>query len=163
MSLFSFPTLVNERAARLVAGVVAASLAASIALGQRWIVPVIAVGFLLRVAWGPKVSPLARAAVALAGRLGEPKLVAGAPKRFAQGIGAVCTIAATALHAVGATVAAHAVVGVVVVCAGLEASIAFCLGCWMFAQMQRAGLVAVDVCVDCAPASARRGRVGTAG
>ena len=47
MSFFSFPTLVNERAARLVAAFVGTSLTASLAFEQRWIVPVLAVGFLL--------------------------------------------------------------------------------------------------------------------
>ncbi len=156
MSLFSFPALVNERAARLVATGVASLLVASLALHQTWMVPALAVGFLLRVGWGPKVSPLARTAVRFADRFGEPKLVAGSPKRFAQGIGAACTIAATALYAVGAGTAANAVVGAVVVFALLEATIAFCMGCWIYGQLQRVGLVSPSVCIDCAPSSVRR-------
>ena len=155
MSLFSFPALVNERAARIVAATVATSLVASLAFHQTWIVPALAVGFLLRVGWGPKVSPLARTAVKVADRLGEPKLVAGSPKRFAQGIGAACPISATALYAVGAVVAANVVVGMVIVFALLEATIAFCMGCWISSQLQRAGLVSPSVCIACAPRSLR--------
>ena len=151
MSLFSFPAQVNERAARLVAATVATLLSAALLLHAWWIVPVVAIGFLLRVGWGPRLSPLARAAMWGAARLGPPRPVAGPPKRFAQGIGAACAITATALFATGYAVAASAVVGMVIVFALLEASVAFCMGCWIYGRLQRLGVVSPDVCTDCAP------------
>ncbi len=154
MVLFSFPAQVNERAARLVAAGVAVSLAAAIALHTSWLVPVVAGGFLLRVGWGPAVSPLARAAVWLAARLGPPRPVFGRPKRFAQGIGAAFTLAASALLLAGHPVAGWALAGVVVVCAFLEAAFAFCLGCLAYRWLQAAGLLPPDACVDCARPSA---------
>ena len=56
---FSFPDTVDEHAARLVAtGVVLMGLG-SLFVSQ-WILVPLAVGFALRVGWGPRLSPLAR-------------------------------------------------------------------------------------------------------
>lgn len=151
MAFFSFPELVNEYAARLVATVVAGTLVVALATGAWWLVPVLAAGFVLRVGWGPRFSPLARAAMSLAPKLWTVRPVVGAPKRFAQAIGAACTLAATGLHFAGATGPYTALLGVMIVFATLEASIAFCMGCWLYARLQEAGLVAPDACVDCAP------------
>lgn len=151
MSLFSFPAQVNEKAARLVAtGVVLASVTALV-FELPWIVPVLFAGFLLRVGWGPKFSPLARTAMALASRLGVPKPVTGAPKRFAQGVGAVFTGVATALLFFGPATAGWWLVGILVVFASLEAGLAFCMGCWVYGRLQAVGVFPPDLCVDCAP------------
>lgn len=155
MALFSFPSTVNERAARLVAtGVVTLSVAAFV-LNLPWLVPLLAVGFFLRVGWGPKVSPLARLAVFAAGKLWEAKPVSGAPKRFAQGIGLVFTLTVTALLFSGATTAGWALLGGLVFAASLEAFAGFCLGCWIYGRLQLLGVFPPDVCVDCAPAGLR--------
>lgn len=151
MSFFSFPSQVNERAARVVAAVVATTLAAAFALHAAWIVPLMALGFLLRVGWGPRFSPLARAAMWTASRLGPPRPVSGSPKRFAQGMGAACTVTASVLFAVGATSAAWGIVALIVCFALLEAAFAFCMGCRIYAQLQRTGLLPPDVCIDCNP------------
>lgn len=151
MRLFSFPTQVDERAARLVAATVASLLGVALFFRLTWIVPMLAMGFLLRVGWGPRVSPLAKVAVWTAGRLGPPKRVAGSPKRFAQGIGAACLIAASTLLAMGAVTVGWSVVAVVIVFALLEASLAFCMGCQLYALLQRTGLLPADACVDCGP------------
>lgn len=151
MVFFSFPTQVNERAARVVAATVATVLGAALVLRAWWVVPLVAVGFLLRVGWGPSVSPLARAAVAVAQRLWEPRPVFGAPKRFAQAIGAACTLGATALFLAGAPVLGWSLVGVVVLFATLEAGFGLCAGCWLYARLQAAGAFPGDVCADCAP------------
>ncbi|MBS2021789.1 MAG: DUF4395 domain-containing protein [Deltaproteobacteria bacterium] len=151
MSVFSFPAQVNERAARLVAAVVAVSLAGALVGRVAWLVPLMAVGFVLRVGWGPAFSPLARGAVALASFLWAPRPVFGKPKRFAQAIGAVCTLGASALLFAGQGLAAWSLVGLVVVFALLEASLGFCAGCWLYARLQALGVFGADVCVDCAP------------
>src|ERR1700709_724794 len=95
MALLSFPNPVNEKAARVVAaGVVLLSLAALLP-GLTWLALPIAVGFLLRVAAGPRFSPLGQLATRLiAPRLGPARLVPGPPKRFAQAIGATLSTAA---------------------------------------------------------------------
>jgi hypothetical protein len=150
MSLFSFPSQVNERAARLVASGVVITLAAALLFGAAWLVPLLALGFLLRVGWGPKASPLARIAVAAAGRF-EARLVSGAPKRFAQGIGASFSLAASALLFTGHPRAGWILAGVLLFFATLEAVLGFCAGCFAYARLQAWGLLPPDACVDCAP------------
>src|SRR3954453_22740624 len=108
MSIFSFPNPVNEKAARVVAGVVAITSVVALATSAYWLLVPLAYGFWARVLTGPTLSPLGRFAMNVAApRLGAPKHVPGPPKRFAQGMGAVMTtagaIAALALsqHAIG--------------------------------------------------------------
>lgn len=151
MSLFSFPAQVNERAARLVAGSVAAIAVVALVTKTVWLVPLLALGFLARVGWGPKFSPLARLAMATAKRLWPVLPVSGAPKRFAQGIGAAVTLVASALLFTGVTSPAWALLGMLAVFATLEAAFAFCCGCFLYAQLQRVGVFPPDACVDCSP------------
>lgn len=156
-----FPATVNEKAARVVAaGVVAQSV---LFLATRWsfILVTLAVGFLARVVAGPTLSPLGRLAVhIIAPRLGAPKTVAGSPKRFAQGIGlAVSTVSAVGFFA-GAPIVAVVGAAMLVVAAGLEASLGFCLGCWMYAHLVRLGVLPESACVECSDISLRR-RPGT--
>jgi hypothetical protein len=153
MAIFSFPTQVNERAARLVGGIVCAL--AVTALVTRWtpLLPILAAGFLLRVAWGPKVDPIGRLAVTLAPKVWAVVPVAGAPKRFAQGIGAVVTLAASVLAYADLHTPAWVLVGVLSVFAALEAGLGFCFGCWAYRQLQAAGVLPPDACVDCRPSA----------
>lgn len=153
MAFFSFPSQINEHAARLVAGTVALTGAASLVFGLRWVIPLLAIGFVLRVSFGPRFSPLAKLAMTLAPKLWEPVPVFGAPKRFAQGVGAVFTVTASALLFTGHATAGWALIGTLVVFASLEAALAFCMGCWVYGRLQAAGLIPPDACVDCAPIS----------
>jgi hypothetical protein len=154
--VFSFPNPVNEKAARLVAGVVAIAAAIILATGAYWLLIPVAYGFWARVLTGPTLSPLARLAMAIAP--GEPKYVAGPPKRFAQGMGAAITTAATVLWITGATTAAGVLVAMLVVAATLESVFAFCLGCQVFAGLMRAGLIPEAICAECADIRRARGR-----
>ena len=54
--LLSFPNPVNEVSARLVAGGVVIMCAGAITLDQRWLIAVIAYGFVARVLTGPTLS-----------------------------------------------------------------------------------------------------------
>lgn len=155
MALFHFPSTVNENAARLVASGVTALAVLAFALDLPWIVAILAAGFFLRVGWGPKFSPLARLALFVAAALWAPKPVSGAPKRFAQGIGLAFTAGASALLFTGHAAAGWSLVGILVVCAVLEAAAAFCLGCWTYGRLQLLGVFSPDVCVDCAPRRVR--------
>ena len=150
--LFEFPNPVNEVSARLVAaGVVVLSVLA-IALGQPWLIVVLAYGFVARVLTGPTLSPLGQ----LVTRVVTPKLnvpakyVAGPPKRFAQGIGATLSVAAVVAHfGFGATTLAYVLVGMVAVAATLESVFALCLGCKIFAVLMRIGIIPEEVCARC--------------
>jgi hypothetical protein len=155
-AVFSFPNPVNEKAARVVAGVVAIAAVIILATGAYWLLIPVAYGFWARVLTGPTLSPLARLAIRVAP--GDPKYVPGPPKRFAQGMGAVISTTAAVLALTGATTAATVLVAMLLVAATLESVLAFCLGCQIFAGLMRAGLVPERVCAECADIRLARGR-----
>jgi uncharacterized protein DUF4395 len=152
VTLFSFPNPVNEVSARLVAaGVVLLSLAAIVS-GQIWLTGVIAYGFVARVLTGPTLSPLGQLVTrAITPRLRVPvRLVAGPPKRFAQGIGAVVSVTAAVLGlGFGLHGAAYALIGMLVVAATLESVFGLCIGCRLFALLMAAGIIPAEVCERC--------------
>ena len=150
--VFSFPNPVNEVAARVVAGLVVGLSLATILTGQAWLMFVLAYGFLARVATGPTLSPMGLLATrVIAPRIGEPKLVPGPPKRFAQTVGLGFSVAALVLHFVaGSPVAANVVLAVLILFAALEAFLGFCAGCFVFDYLMRWGLVPRSVCEECA-------------
>jgi Domain of unknown function (DUF4395) len=150
--LFSFPDPVNEVSARLVAGGVLLLAVLTIALDQPWLLVPLAYGFVARVATGPTLSPLGQVVTRfVTPRLPfPPKEVPGPPKRFAQGIGATLTVSAVVLHfAAGLTTAAYVLVGLVALAATLESVFAYCVGCQLFRQLMRAGVIPETVCERC--------------
>ena len=138
-------------------GVVLLSLL-GLATGWMWLLALMAAGFWLRVASGPRFSPLGLLATKLiAPRLGEPRLVPGPPKRFAQSIGAVTTTTGALLALVfGLDAAGYAVFAIMTVFATLESVFALCVGCQIFALLIRAGLIPDEICEACADISLRR-------
>src|SRR5213082_1953298 len=154
--IFSFPNPVNEKAARVVAGVVLVTILVILGTGAYWLLIPLAYGFWARVLTGPTLSPLGRLAQrVIAPRLGPPKPVPGPPKRFAQGMGAMMSTGALVLAFGGAHTAADALLGLFAVAAGLESIFAYCLGCKTFELLMRAGLIPESVCVECADVSRR--------
>lgn len=150
--LFSFPDPVNEVSARLVAAGVVVLCALTLALDQPWLMVPLAYGFVARVVAGPKLSPLGQLVTRVVTPIlpVEPKLVAGAPKRFAQGMGATMSTAAVVLHfGFGAAGAADVLVAMILLAATLESVLAFCIGCKVFALLMRAGVIPERVCADC--------------
>ena len=149
--MFGFPLTINEKAARVVAGVVALTGAVALATGAHWLVLPLAYGFWARVLTGPALSPLGRlASKVVAPRLGEPRWVPGPPKRFAQGMGAAMTTAAVVAWVLGADAVVVALLVALVVAATLESVFALCLGCKAFAVLMRVGVVPRSVCERCA-------------
>lgn len=150
-SLLDYPVVVNEKVARTVAAVVSASCAMVLLTGWYWLLVPIAYGFVARVLAGPRLDPLAALAQQFGRRyLGRPRPVPGPPKRFAQGIGAVVTVgAALAALVFGLIGLANALLGMMVLFAGLEASVGFCVGCRIFALLMRIGVVPQEVCEAC--------------
>jgi hypothetical protein len=150
--LFTFPNPVNEVSARLVAAGVAVMCAVTLAFDQRWIIVPLAYGFVARVLTGPTLSPLGQFATrVLTPALPlAPKLVPGPPKRFAQGIGALLSVAALVLaFGFDETTVAYVCVALVLVAAVLESVFAMCLGCKIFAVLMRAGIIPESVCAEC--------------
>jgi len=156
-TVFTFPDPVNEVSARLVAaGAVAMSAAVAIG-GLTWVLVPLAFGFVARVAAGPRFSPLGRLVTqVVTPRLSvAPKWVPGPPKRFAQGIGAVLSVAALVCALAGSVGAARVLAGMITVAASLEAVLGYCLGCKIFALLMRVGVVPEAVCEACNDLSKR--------
>jgi hypothetical protein len=160
--VFRFPNPVNEVSARLVAGGVLLLATACLLVPAPWLMPLMAVGFLLRVASGPRFDPLAL----LVTRVITPRLpvaerlTPGPPKRFAQSIGAVFTVSATALYyAAGLHTVAYGLVAVIAVFAALESLLGFCMGCKVFALLMQLGVIPESVCEECNDLSLRWARV----
>jgi hypothetical protein len=151
LTVLSFPNPVNEKAARVVAGVVMVVAVVTLATSAYWLLVPLAYGFWARVLTGPTLSPLGRlASSVVAPRLGAPTYVAGPPKRFAQGIGAALTTsAALAALAFGDRELADVLLALLVVAAGLESLAGYCLGCKVFGFLVRLGLVPERICLDC--------------
>jgi hypothetical protein len=149
--LFTFPDPVNEVSARLVAAGVVTMSVAAIALDLRWLVPLIAYGFVARVLTGPTLSPLGQLVTrVVTPALDRPaKLVPGPPKRFAQGVGVAFSVTALLLLLAGRWGAAQVVLGMLASAAFLEAAFGLCLGCKAFALLMRAGVIPDDVCERC--------------
>lgn len=151
-SIVGFPDTVDEVSARLVAGGVVAIATVALLLDLPWLAVVLAVGFALRVAAGPRLSPLAL----LVTKVGRPRLdvaprpVPGPPKRFAQAVGLAFSSASALLAlAFGLETAGAVGLGALLVAASLEAFAGLCLGCKAFALLVRVGVVPADVCERC--------------
>lgn len=154
---FGFPNPVNETSARLVAAGVVVQGIVYLVVQQWWLLVPLAYGFLARVLSGPRFSPLGQFVT----RVVTPRLrvqhvfVAGPPKRFAQGVGLAFSGGALLAVALDAgTVAVVLIVGLVVA-ATLESVFAFCLGCVVFGQLMRFGVVPEHVCLECNDISRR--------
>jgi len=149
--LFDFPNPVNDVAARTVASGVILMAAMALIARQPWVTIPLAYGFVVRVASGPRFSPLGLFATrVVAPRLPQyRKLVPGPPKRFAQAIGAAFTVSALVLWLTGHATATYVLLAVLLVPATLEAGFGYCVGCELFGLGMRLGLVPASVCEEC--------------
>jgi hypothetical protein len=155
--VIGFPRTINEKAARVVAAVVAVTALVALLVPAHWLVIPLAYGFWARVLTGPRLSPLgALASRVIAPRLGAPKVVSGPPKRFAQAMGAAMTTAAVVALALGAHGVVEALLVLMVIAAGLESVLAFCVGCQIFGLLMRAGVIPDEICAECGDIWARR-------
>jgi hypothetical protein len=154
--VFSFPNPVNEKAARVVAGVVLAIVIVTLVTAWYWLLIPLAYGFWARVLTGPTLSPLGWLAQnVIAPRLGERKPVPGPPKRFAQAMGAVLSTTALVLAFAVSHTAADVVLILFLPAAGLESIVGYCLGCQVFGLLMRTGVIPEPVCAECADISLR--------
>jgi hypothetical protein len=154
-SVFSFPEIVNEKAARTVAAGVLLLALATIVFQEKWLLIPLAYGFWARVLSGPTLSPLGQLATrVVAPRLGNPKLAAGPPKRFAQAVGVLFSTSALVIwFGAGDAFAASVVLGLLAVAAFLESALALCLGCKAFNILMQFGVIPESVCETCADIS----------
>ena len=157
MTLFTFPNPVNEYAARTVAAGVVILCLLALALQQPWLLIPLAYGFWARVLTGPTLSPLGQFATrVIAPHLGEPRWVAGPPKRFAQAIGVVFSSTALILwFGFGLSTVASIVVILLMIAAYMEFADNICLGCKAFGILMKLGVIPEDICEACEDISLR--------
>ena len=156
-NFFSFPELINEVAARLVAiGVLLLSSVVLFLLIDKnnyvlIFLSILIYGFLARVSSGPKISPLALFVTKLlVPRLNfKEKLVPGPPKRFAQGIGLIFSLSTAITFLINLNSISIILISTLILFAALEAFIGFCAGCKVFKLFMNIGLIPNDVCEKC--------------
>ncbi len=155
--VFGFPNPVNETSARIVATGVVLMSALFFATGNPWVLVPLTYGFIARVLTGPLLSPLGRIATeVITPRMKRNHvLVAGPPKRFAQGIGAAFSIAGSVLWILDLHTASRVVIAMLAGAASLETFFGFCLGCAIFSRLMRWGVISTSVCEECNEISAR--------
>ena len=160
--LFKFPNPVNETSARLVAVGVVLQCVLFLATRQWWLLIPLAYGFVARVLSGPTLSPLGQFVTRFATErvvarniLADQRMVAGPPKRFAQGIGAMLSVGAMVSYSLGGHILAAVLVALITIAASLEAFLGLCLGCTIFGRLMRWGVVPADVCESCNDISGR--------
>lgn len=155
--VFSFPDQVDERAARTVAAGVLAVAVVTVAFRVPWLVLPLAYGFWARLLTGPTLSPLAQLATRVVlPRLGSsPRPTPGPPKRFAQGLGAFVTTSTLLVWAAAGWGVARWLIVALTVPAFLESAVGYCVGCAIFTQLIRLGIVPATACPECADLSRR--------
>lgn len=155
-TLFSFPNPVNEKASRIVAGVVVLVVLVTVATSSRWLLIALVYGFWARALTGPTLSPLGWAAQQIARRFGRKRPVPGPPKRFAQAVGAcISTIALVLAFTVSEPSADVLLLGALLPAAALESIFGYCVGCKVFGLLMRCGVVPEAVCAECSDVSRR--------
>ncbi len=130
----------DNTAARLTAGSVLFLGGLDLALGLLgFLLPAsllaafLALDFLARAFLPPRYSLLALMARGIAAGLKLKKVMRDkAPKVFAARVGLAFTLTAAILYGLSLPLAAAAVLGVLLLCAALEAFLGFCVGCWMY-------------------------------
>ena len=149
--IIGFPNPVNEVSARLVATGAWTMAVVAVLFDAKWILPFLFYGFVARVLTGPKLSPLGQLVTKqITPRLPfKEKMVAGPPKRFAQGMGVAFSGTALVLMLSGHWFAAQVVLGLLIVAASLEAFAGYCLGCKAFGILMRLGVIPAEVCEAC--------------
>lgn len=151
-----YPRVLDETVARVTAGEVVVINSVALLTRQWWLLAVVAADYAIRAAVGPRFSPLAWLARAVARQLRLPShLVAAAPKRFAATIGGSMMLLALTLALAGQPVAALAVGAVMVALPAVESFAGFCVGCAIFGLLMRWGVIPQSVCVECAAVTQR--------
>jgi hypothetical protein len=159
-SPFTFPEEINETSARLVAAGVVTMCAVTIATDQPWILVAVVYGFLARVLFGPRFSPLARLSTQLlTPRIHvEHRFSPGPPKRLAQAMGFAMSAAALIVGVgFGNHLACDIILGALMGAASLEAGLGFCAGCKIFYALMKLGVIPEETCVACSNIWARHG------
>lgn len=127
-----------------ITAVVALAFVLGRSLGGGWLLLALAVALAIGAA-RPSASPLRHLYLRVLRPLGiaRPEMVADdpAPHRFAQGVGAVFLFGAAGSLLGGAVLLGWALAWIVVALALTNLLTGFCAGCFMYVQLERAGLL----------------------
>jgi len=151
MKIGNFPEIVNDNAARIVAGFVLALILLTIYTESYIPLIFLTYGFLARVLYGPRFEPFAIITlnwVIPTFDVGD-KPFPGPPKRFAQMIGLIFAGTSLILFFLGKTTEWKIVLVVLSVFASLESFLGFCAGCFVFNQLMKIGIIPASVCERC--------------
>jgi hypothetical protein len=79
----------------------------------------------------------------------KEKLVAGPPKRFAQGIGVLISAFALIFFVLSVKEISIILMGILIIFSFLESFLGFCAGCKIFNILIRLGLIPQNICEAC--------------
>ena len=147
----SYPQIVDNSVVRIVALFVFTIGALNLFVQSELVTAFLLFGFFTRAVWAHRVDPIAKLTHSWICPKANVRFVpaAGIPKRFAQAIGTVCCIGILVSGAFGNTTLSTSIAAMLVLFAGLEAFLGFCVGCWIFQQLMRLGLVPQKTCEAC--------------
>jgi hypothetical protein len=133
---FSLKT-VNQSVVRVTAFLTVVLLLTGLFHTLQWVALLLCIDFFIRGFTNLPISPLRRAARALAKILRlKPKMVNAGPKIFAAKVGFIATAIITLLSFTGLTAAAQILAGILILMAGLETLLGICVGCHIYSLMQ---------------------------
>jgi len=136
-------TQVDHTALRFNQAMIIALLLAAFLLNWTWLVALTAAVMLIGTIWpAAGLFKLIYARLLKPAGLLRPDVIQDdpAPHLFAQGLGGLVLLAATAVLIAGAPLAGWTLAGVVVVLAAVNLFLRFCLGCFIYYQLARRGI-----------------------
>jgi len=136
-------TQVDHTALRFNQAVIIALLLAAFLLDWTWLVALTAAVMLIGTIWpAASLFKLIYARLLKPSGLLRPDVIQDdpAPHLFAQGLGGLVLLAATAALIAGAPLAGWTLAGIVVVLAAVNLFLRFCLGCFIYYQLARRGI-----------------------
>ena len=136
-------TQVDHTALRFNQAVIIALLLAAFLFNWTWLVALTAAVMLIGTIWpAASLFKLIYARLLKPSGLLRPDVIQDdpAPHLFAQGLGGLVLLAATAALIAGASLAGWTLAGIVVVLAAVNLFLRFCLGCFIYYQLARRGI-----------------------
>ena len=129
---------INQNVVRVMAGLVCTIAVIFIISPQLWLLTLLLYDFLVRSLDYKKASPLFYGARIIANMLKLEKIeIDAGPKEFALKIGFVFVLISFIMFALGEAMAAVLVVGVLLVCAFLEVTFNYCIGCQIYIILKK--------------------------
>ncbi|MDX1957992.1 MAG: DUF4395 domain-containing protein [Leptospiraceae bacterium] len=147
----SFPEVVNENSARLVAFFVLILSVSTIYFQNIYLIVCLAFGFFLRVLYGPSYEPIA----VIVTKFIVPKFniqnipTPGPPKRFAQTIGFLFSFTGLVFFLSSEIFYFQVTLGILSFFAFLESVLGFCAGCFVFSYLMKWGFIPKEICERC--------------